>query len=334
MIARIAFAGFRHPHIMALWKRVQEHPECQIVGAWENDTQACEQLRDQGQVGLTYESFEEMLVDSPCTIVAVGDVYARRGALVIAALRAGKHVISDKPICTHLAELDEIAALVKQNNLFLGCQLDLVESGTMRQLQRVILEGTIGNACTISIAAQHPLRVGSRAAWYFEPGLHGGTINDIGIHAFDLATWLTGSNWRDLLVAREWNSKAVDAPHFKDCAQFLAVQESGVSCFADLSYLAPEKLGYELPQYWRVTVHGTKGMAEACYNFPFLTVVTDEDDISQKLPAMTEPPNGYLQDFLDEISGKPTSGSLTTSRILCAARKALEAQVVAQQSTS
>ena len=34
--------------------------------------------------------------------------------------------------------------------------------------------------------AQHPLLYGTRAKWYFEEGKHGGSINDIGVHAVTL----------------------------------------------------------------------------------------------------------------------------------------------------
>ena len=327
---RIAFAGFRHPHIFSLHTRAKEHPECEIVAAWENDPLTRDHLRSSGEVVLTHEAFEHMLKESGCTIVALGDVYAQRGAQAIAALKAGKHVISDKPLCTALDELDQIARLAQEKNLSVGCQLDLVESGVMRQLQKVLREGIIGSVCTLTITAQHPLRCCSRAAWHFEPGQHGGTINDIGGHVFPLAPWLTGSPWKTLLAAREWNAKAAAAPHFKDCAQIFAVLENGASCFADLSYLAPDTLGYELPQYWRVTVHGTKGMAEASYARPHITVVTDHDTTPQKLPALTGKPAGYLQEFLDEITGSPSPEGLGTVRVLSVSRQALEAHAAAR----
>ncbi|MCP4516547.1 MAG: EamA family transporter, partial [Delftia sp.] len=44
----------------------------------------------------------------------------------------------------------------------------------------------IGAVQTMSMSGQHPLRLGERPAWYFEPGRHGGTITDIGVHAVDL----------------------------------------------------------------------------------------------------------------------------------------------------
>lgn len=170
----MVFAGFRHPHIFSLWSRAKAHQQCQIVGSWENDPVTRDQLRAQGEIELSYDTFECLLSESNCTVVAVGDVYARRGPLIIKALEAGKHVIADKPICTTLKEFERIARLVRENNLSLGCQLDLVESGSMRRLRQVIREGIIGSVFTITIMAQHPLRYSTRAKWYFEEGQHGG----------------------------------------------------------------------------------------------------------------------------------------------------------------
>ncbi len=328
---KFAFAGFSHPHILSLWRRAKSHSDCQIVAAWEPDPSLQNQLRSEGEIELTDHSFSQML-KTDCTVVAIGDVYARRGELAIAALRAGKHVISDKPICTALRELEEITSLAASRGLSVGCQLDLVESGAMRQLRNVIRTNTIGEVCTLTVTAQHPLRFGQRAAWYFEPGMHGGTINDIGIHLFDLAPWLIGCSWKEILVAREWNAKATSAPHFKDCAQFLATMENGASCFADLSYLAPDKIGYEMPHYWRITAHGTKGMAEASYSLPTVTVATDEDKAPQYQPIPTDEPTSYLQDFLDEIAGTSSPDRITTKRVLASSRQALTTQAMASAS--
>ncbi len=301
-------------------------PDCQITGAWENDAGTRVQLRSGGEIALTHKSFDDLLAPEVCSIVAIGDVYARRGQLAIAALQSGKHVISDKPICTELAELAEIETLATERGLSVGCQLDLIESGSIRQLRALVKEGGLGRVCTITIAAQHSLRLGSRLPWYFEPNAHGGTINDIGVHVFHLLPWLTGSPWKDLISAREWNAKAEGVPHFKDSAQFHGLLENGASCFADVSYLAPDKLGYELPNYWRITVHGTRGMAETSYAASEVLFVSDEDTAPRREAALTDSPRNYLGDFIDEIEGRASGDGLTTERILLASRLALEAQ--------
>lgn len=323
---RIAFAGFRHPHILALWRSVVAHPDCEITAAFEADADTREKLCAEGEVKFTHDRFEGLLEPGVCDIVAVGDVYARRGELLLAALQAGRHVISDKPICTDLSQLDQIEKLALEKRLSVGCQLDLVEAAPIRQLRAIIQSGELGRVCTVTIGAQHPLRLDVRAGWYFEPGAHGGTINDIGIHVFDLVPWLVGSPWRELLSAREWNAKAEPYPHFKDCAQFHALLEDGTACFADVSYLAPDKLGYNLSQYWRITVHGTQGMAEVSYAGEGVFLVTDTDTSPRHLTGEPPAAGRHLTDFLSEISGAPVSGGLTTERVLTSSRHALEAQ--------
>lgn len=285
-------------------------------------------LQAEGEVKVTHQDFASLL--PLCTAVAIGDVYARRGRLAIAALQAGRHIIADKPICTELSEWEEIRQLADKNRLSVGCQLDLVEVPAVRQLRAILAAGEIGRVCTITIAAQHPLRLGVRAPWYFEPGAHGGTINDIGIHVFHLASWLTGSPWKKLLSAREWNAKAEAFPHFKDCAQFHGLLEDGTACFADVSYLAPDKLGYELPQYWRLTVHGTRGVAEASYGNLEVFVAADNDAAARKSAGASPAAGLHLDDFLKEIEGTPSSDGLTTPRVLEASRWALEAQRTAE----
>ncbi|EIQ00385.1 putative dehydrogenase [Opitutaceae bacterium TAV1] len=327
---RFLFAGFRHPHISGLYDRVSAHPDCAIAGAWEGDGATRRQLAAEGRIDLTHEDFATMLAEGGGTVVAIGDTYGRRGALAIAALQAGCHVISDKPLCTRREELETIAELAREKGLSVGCQLDLTEAPVLRRLRGLVRRGTLGKVQTVTVLAQHPLRYGSRPGWYFEPGEHGGTLNDIGVHVFDLLPWLTGSPWRRILTARDWNAKATEAPHFRDCAQLHGVLENGAACFADVSYLAPDRSGYSQNQYWRITVHGTAGMAEASYGAETLMVVTDADESARDVTTSSVPDGerDCLQNFLDEIEGKGTGGieKLTTENILKTSRLALEAQ--------
>ncbi|MBC2595725.1 Gfo/Idh/MocA family oxidoreductase [Ruficoccus amylovorans] len=332
---RFAFAGLRHSHIFSLIERVSAHPACQIVAAWEADDTARAAAERVCGLPFEYSDFDTLLSESGCNVVAIGDTYARRGALAIRALKAGCHVIADKPLCTSLEELGEISSLARAGGLSVGCMLDLTEAPAIRGLREIIRDGKIGSVQTVTILAQHPLLYGQRAGWYFAGDQHGGTVNDIGVHVFDLLPWLTGSAWERMISVREWNAKAKEAPHFCDCAQMYGTLENGVSCFADLSYLAPDRCGYSLAQYWRLTVHGTSGMAEASYGAKTLSLATDSDEEIQRV-ALTEIPasgRNYLQNFLDEISAKDQTceGALSTEDILKTTRLVLQAQQIASE---
>ena len=329
MKTRFAFAGFRHAHILDLLTGVEEREDTEVAACCEEDAATRETLATQGRVKITHTDFATMLREVECDVIAIGDYYARRGSLAIAALRAGKHVLADKPLCTTLAEFHEIERLAREFGRVVFLQLDCRGSGAFIELRDIVRSGEIGEVCTIRIDGQHPLLPGTRPAWYFESGKHGGTINDIGVHAFDFVPWLTGMKWQETLAARTWNSKAIRAPHFHDCAQLMGVLENGAGVIADLSYLAPDLLGYQLPHYWRLTVHGTRGMAETHLLAKHVTVVTDDDTEQRQRPALLHHPRRYLEDFLHELRGEPHLADLCPADCLRASRLALEAEALA-----
>ena len=150
-----AFMGFRHNHINGVIDYVKEDPGMRIVAACEEDAEARKQLASQGKVEITHDDFEQMLSDVDFEVLAVGDYYSKRGSVIIKALQAGKHVISDKPICTSTTELQQISELAQSKGLAVGSLFDLRGSGAFVTLREVITSGQIGNVHTISISGQH-----------------------------------------------------------------------------------------------------------------------------------------------------------------------------------
>jgi len=179
MKTRFAFAGFRHSHILDLLTGVEERSDTEVVACCEENESARAELATKGRVKITHTDFEQMLSEVDCDVVAIGDYYGRRGALARAALEAGRHVLSDKPLCTTLQEQQVIERLASGKNLLVGLQLDSRGYGAFRTVREIVKSGEIGEVCTIRIAGQHPLLPGVRPGWYFEPGKHGGTINCI-----------------------------------------------------------------------------------------------------------------------------------------------------------
>lgn len=324
---RLGFAGFRHPHVFDLHERALAHPDVRVAGAW--DAHPAESLAGSRGIALTHARFDDLLSDSDA--VAIGDVYGRRGALVLRALGAGKHVLADKPLCTTAGELAEIRALLDRTDLKLGMMLDLRDHGNFIGLRRLIRSGRLGEIHTVAFSAQHPLLRATRPAWYFEPGLHGGTLNDIAVHAVDLIPWLAGSEIGGVLAARTWNAKAVDVPHFMDCGQCMFRLENGCGVIGDVSYLAPDRCGYATDLYWRITVHGARGFAETSLARDGVLFADDEHPAPEHLPAPAPAasPGGYLQDFLDETAGRPRPEGLTTADCLEAGAWALRLEALA-----
>ncbi|MFA6568424.1 MAG: Gfo/Idh/MocA family oxidoreductase [Victivallales bacterium] len=328
MKLKFAFAGFRHGHITVLHEKVKKHPSCQLVAACEEDADARKNAREIWKIELTHESFKKMLEEVDFDVLAVGDYYSRRGQLIIAALKAGKHVISDKPICTSLDELEEISRLSGAKNLKIGCMLDLRDNPNMYAAKQIVSDGRLGEIHAIQFGGQHPLMLGTRPGWYFEKGRHGGTLNDIAIHGLDLVEWLTGLEIAEIVAARTWNAFAGKFPHFKDAGQLMLKLSNNCGVTGDVSYFSPDSFGYKLPYYWRVTVWGRNGVIEFNYVEPGVRVALNGADVISVTPPVPAEID-FLDSFLKDVSGNPVS--LNTGHVLNISGKTLKLQKMADE---
>lgn len=296
----IAFAGFRHYHIFTLYDAAKAEEKVTITGCFEENDAARKEAEKHNGIVFNYKTYEDILSDSDVEAVAIGDYYGKRGKMVIDALKSGKHVICDKPICTSLSELDEIQKVSEQNNLIVTCMLDLRHMHQTKKVKQMISEDVIGKVINASFTGQHPLNYGTRPKWYFEEGKHGGTINDIAIHGIDLIRYITGKNLTRVNCAKTWNAFADKEPEFNDCGQFMAEFE-GMSLMADVSYASPlcDKM---LPTYWDFYIWGKKGMISFRLSEKVIHLYKETEEIIE----CEEKAKNILYDFMDEINGKKT----------------------------
>lgn len=323
----IAFCGLRHAHIYTLYELASGRADVNIIGVWEeNDPDRCA-----AQSRITcpfYDSYYQLLADERVDIVAVGDYYGIRGQRVIDALKANKHVLCDKPICTRLEELDEIERLCSEKHLFVGCMLDLRYDPALRLAQKLITDGRLGEIHAINFTGQHPLQYGVRPMWYFESGKHGGTFNDLAVHGLDAIRYITGMEYRRTIKARQYNAFAHQQPDFADCAQLLGEYQNGAGLVADVSYSAPMPSAFSLPTYWRFSFWGEKGMLECRLGEGQVTLACEGMPHAQVIAA--EPiDEDCLCDLILTIEGRPTA--FLPNDAFIATRAALEIQQAADQ---
>lgn len=327
-IMKIAIIGCRHAHIFSLYQLIKESDRVEFAGAYETDTNARDAAEKNQGISFPYSSVEDIFADKTVDAVALGDYYGIRGAQAIAALKAGKHVIADKPLCTSLDELDEIERLAKEKGLSVGIMLDLRYHKNILTAKKLIADGTIGGIHNVQFGGQHPLQYGTRPGWYFEEGKHGGVINDIAIHGIDLLTYLTGNTVEKINAARTYNAYATEVPHFRDCGQMMLTLSGGAGVLADVSYSAPNKMGYSYPYYWEFHIWGERGMVSFNYNSDGVTLCAADAEAPTVVPAIA-PYGNVLDAFLDDIEGKSTL--MSTAEAIGVQRKALEIQRIADE---
>ena len=325
MSLRVAFVGFRHGHIFSLYRLIEEREDTEITAVCEEDPETAETLDKLG-IPVTHTSYDAMLSSVDCDLVACGDYFGIRGERIIRAMHTGRHVLCDKPLCTSLAQLEQIEALANEKGLCVGCMLDLGNLGPFITLRGMLQRGVVGEVHAITFWGQHPLLYGKRPMWNFEDGKHGGTINDIAIHAIDIIPWLTGRTVAAITAVRGWNARLPEHPSFQDGAAIMLKLDNEGVAMGDVSYLSSDRHGYQLPAYWRFTISGSEGVVETACNEKCVRLWRNDTDDLIEEPAAENLEGGFFDDFLADLSGAPTPGGLTTRRVLDSTRIALAAQ--------
>lgn len=122
-----------------------------------------------------------------------------------AALEAGFPVISDKPMTATLAQAEELSAVVEKAGLPYGLTFTYTGYPLVREMRERIASGAIGKLRKVVV--EYPQgwlaheAEGKQAEWRMDPERAGagGCIGDIGVHAFNLAEFVTGQRVSQVL---------------------------------------------------------------------------------------------------------------------------------------
>ena len=126
-----------------------------------------------------------------------------------AFLDAGIHVICDKPLTASLEDARELQALVKESDLLFAVTYNYSGYPMVRQAREMIGDGALGDIRVVQVeypqdwlSTDLETSGQKQAAWRTDPKQagSGGSIGDIGTHAFHLTEFVTGLEVTSLLA--------------------------------------------------------------------------------------------------------------------------------------
>jgi len=126
-----------------------------------------------------------------------------------AMLKAGIHVICDKPLTSSLDQAEDLEQLVQQSGLLFAVTYNYSAYPMVRQAREMIAAGELGGIRLVQVeypqdwlASNIEASGQKQAAWRTDPAQAGmgGSIGDIGTHAFHLAEFVSGLEASSLLA--------------------------------------------------------------------------------------------------------------------------------------
>ena len=186
--AAVIGLGVGQHHVRAF----NSHPGCRVAVACDLRQERLDAVLAEFPDTATTTDAAAVIADPDIDIVSVAgfdDVHAEQA---VAALRAGKHVFVEKPICQTRKELDTLVeALSARPDLRLSSNLPLRTAPRFARVRQAVQEGRFGRVYHLEgdyyWGRTEKLTRGWRTDMEFYSIIHGACI-----HLVDLAVWLTG----------------------------------------------------------------------------------------------------------------------------------------------
>ncbi|RZU51619.1 putative dehydrogenase [Krasilnikovia cinnamomea] len=140
--------------------------------------------------GEAVEGYDAVLERSDVDAVYVPLPAALHHEWVCRAIRAGKHVLAEKPLTTTLAETEEAVALARDAGLVLRENFMFVHHSQHRHVRALIADGAVGRVRAVTARFAVPPRPPGDIR--LQRHLGGGALNDVGVYPLRAAQLLLG----------------------------------------------------------------------------------------------------------------------------------------------
>lgn len=268
MPVRFAAVGLDHAHIFGMISGLLE-AGAELVGLASDDPDAsvCQQVRSVQPNVPWFDDATDLINDPSIDLIATAAIPVRRGEIAIAALEAGKDVLTDKPGVVTYEQLETIKKLVAEKGRF----WDVVFSERFN-VKSAIKAGELVHAGRIGRVVQtlglgphrerdkaHLSGGSGRPDWFYDITTFGGILNDIASHQIDQFLWLTGSAKGDVVSATVANFNHPEHPDFQDFGDMTLASDTAQG-YVRVDWFTPQGL----PTWGdgRLVIVGTEGYIE------------------------------------------------------------------------
>lgn len=143
-----------------------------------------------------WTDWRQMLREADVDVVAVNVPNALHAEIAVAALRASKHVIVEKPIATTLADADAMVEAARVHRRWLMVDQTQRFDPVHETAHKILQRGALGRITQVRGRLGHAgpqYWAGTRRTWLTDRSVAGGgALMDVGIHIADLLRWLSG----------------------------------------------------------------------------------------------------------------------------------------------
>lgn len=150
-----------------------------------------------------FTDYKQMLKDADIDAVVVSGPNALHAKMSIEALKAGKHVLCEKPMATTRGDARKMMETAKATRKYLMIALNQRLMPPHVKAKEILDSGRLGKTISFRTAFKHPgpegWSVDGAKSWFFQKGsAFMGVSGDLGVHKADLMRWLLGQEFTEV----------------------------------------------------------------------------------------------------------------------------------------
>ena len=165
----------------------------ELIGLWHPRPERLREACSKHNL-CSYETWKDLVNDPKIQGIIIATPPAPRYELAIEAIKAGKHLLLEKPTCLNSDEVIELQRNALEKNLKIAVDYEYRAVPLFMQAKRLISEKRLDEPYFVKLdwlmsSRANPSRPWN---WYSDQNSGGGVIGSLGTHAFDIIHWLIG----------------------------------------------------------------------------------------------------------------------------------------------
>jgi predicted dehydrogenase len=173
-------------------------PEAEVVAVYSRKPQRARAFAKKHGIPQVFGKLETTITESGCEVADICLPNYLHHRAVLAAARAGKHVIIEKPLALNLHEANEMIAVCRAAKRKLCYAEELCFAPKYERVRKLVNEGAIGKIFQMRQCEKHS---GPHSDWFYDiKQSGGGAIMDMGCHGIGWFRWMLGGRPKALSV--------------------------------------------------------------------------------------------------------------------------------------
>jgi myo-inositol 2-dehydrogenase / D-chiro-inositol 1-dehydrogenase len=172
------------------------HAECyerfvhdaQVVAVYSRSMEKAQAFSVKHGIKSAFDDMNALLLQTDCDVIDICLPNHLHYDTCLAAARAGKHVIIEKPLCLSLAQADEMIAACRDNGRLLMYAEELCFAPKYERVRAIVESGAVGNVYELRQCEKHS---GPHSRWFYQSETAGGGVMmDMGCHGLAWFRWM------------------------------------------------------------------------------------------------------------------------------------------------